>query len=62
MMRSQRLMMAGDISEAEFKRNIKEVIKCLQESRDILLLEPLGSSEHEMGAAATRALAEMGVK
>nr|XP_036219352.1 SET domain-containing protein SmydA-8 isoform X1 [Bactrocera oleae] len=62
MMRSQRLMMAGDISETEFKRNIKEVIKCLQESRDILLLEPLGSSEHEMGAAATRALAEMGVK
>lgn len=62
MMRSQRLMMAGGISEAEFKRNIKEVIRCLQESRHILLLEPFGSNEHEMGAAAAVALTEMGVQ
>ncbi|XP_017484626.1 PREDICTED: protein msta-like isoform X1 [Rhagoletis zephyria] len=61
MMRSQRLMMAGEISESEFKRNIKNVIRCLQESRDIMLLEPEGSSEREMGVAAAKALVEMGV-
>ncbi|CAD7014467.1 protein msta [Ceratitis capitata] len=62
MMRSQRLMMTGGISESNFKRNIKEVIRCLQESKDILLLEPEGTSEHEMGVAAAGALVEMGVK
>ncbi|XP_053962707.1 SET domain-containing protein SmydA-8 [Anastrepha ludens] len=62
MMRSQRLMVANEISEAAFKRNIKEVIKCLQESRDILQLEPLGSNEYEMGAAAANALMQMGVQ
>lgn len=61
MIRSQRLMVAGKISETEFKQNIKNVIRCLQESRDIMLLEPEGSSEHEMGVAAAKALVEMGV-
>ncbi|XP_067633974.1 SET domain-containing protein SmydA-8 [Eurosta solidaginis] len=60
MMRSQRLMLAGKINEADFKRNMKEVVKCLQESRQILLLEPVGSTEHEMGVAAATALQQMG--
>ena len=60
MVLSQRLMMTGSISKQDFQKNLKEVVKLLRESRDILQMEPIGSSEHQMGLAAADALSKMG--
>ncbi|XP_068158972.1 SET domain-containing protein SmydA-8 isoform X1 [Drosophila tropicalis] len=62
MILAQIAIQKGQISAKEFQCRIKEVIKLLQQSRDILKLEPQGSNEHEMGSAAADALIKMGCK
>ncbi|KAH8399746.1 hypothetical protein KR215_001992 [Drosophila sulfurigaster] len=52
-------MQTGQLTRPEFQRRIKEVLKLLEESAQILQLEPPGSSEHEMGLAAADALSKM---
>ncbi|XP_001354556.2 SET domain-containing protein SmydA-8 [Drosophila pseudoobscura] len=61
MVMAQMGMQSGQISRQEFQRRLKEVSRLLQNSRDILLLEPEGSSEHEMGLAAADAITKMGI-
>ncbi|KAH8420217.1 hypothetical protein KR009_007513 [Drosophila setifemur] len=60
MVQAQAGLQSGQISRQEFQRRLKEVVKLLQHSRDILCLEPEGSSEHSMGMAAADALIKMG--
>ncbi|XP_017045855.2 SET domain-containing protein SmydA-8 [Drosophila ficusphila] len=60
MVLAQSAIQSGQISRQEFQRRLKEVVKLLQVSRDILCLEPQGSTEHEMGLAAADALSKMG--
>ncbi|KAH8304072.1 hypothetical protein KR059_000002, partial [Drosophila kikkawai] len=60
MVLAQMGMQRGQISRQEFQRRLKEVVKLLQTSRDILCLEPEGSTEHAMGMAAADALIKMG--
>ncbi|XP_030378207.1 SET domain-containing protein SmydA-8 [Scaptodrosophila lebanonensis] len=60
MVLAQHAIQNGQIQRQDFQRKLKEVVKMLRESRDILLLEPEGSSEHEMGLAAADALTKMG--
>ncbi|BFF99979.1 SET domain-containing protein SmydA-8 [Drosophila madeirensis] len=61
MVLAQMGLQSGQISRQDFQRRVKEVAKLLQNSRDILLLEPEGSSEHEMGMAAADAVTKMGL-
>lgn len=60
MVLAQMALQTGKISRQEFQRRLKEVVRLLQNSRDILCLEPEGSNEHEMGKAAADALSKMG--
>ncbi|KAH8284421.1 hypothetical protein KR018_005975, partial [Drosophila ironensis] len=60
MVLAQMSLQSGKISRTEFQRRLKEVVRLLQTSRDILRLEPEGSSEYEMGQAAADALVKMG--
>jgi len=60
MVLAQMAIQNGQISRQEFQRRLKEVVKLLQVSRDILCLEPEGSTENAMGLAAADALNKMG--
>ncbi|XP_016978673.1 SET domain-containing protein SmydA-8 isoform X2 [Drosophila rhopaloa] len=60
MVLAQSAIQSGQISRQEFQRRLKEVVKLLQVSRDILCLEPEGSTENAMGLAAADALVKMG--
>ncbi|EDX02031.1 SET domain-containing protein SmydA-8 isoform X2 [Drosophila yakuba] len=60
MVLAQSAFQGGQISRQEFQRRLKEVVKLLQVSKDILLMEPEGSTENAMGLAAADALSKMG--
>lgn len=48
-----------NIKVPEYKRRLKEVVRILHESYDILQYEPAGSPEHSMAVAAKSALVAM---
>lgn len=60
MIQATRLFEAQEIKASDLKRRLREVIKLLRDSERILVMEPEGSSEHEMALAAQDALNRIG--
>lgn len=60
MLKTTRLFEAKQITTAELKRRLREVVKLLRDSALILGFEPEGTPEADMGMAAKDALVRMG--
>lgn len=60
MIQATRSFETGDIKNNELKKRLREVIKLLKESEEILRMEPEGSNEYTMAAAARDALQRIG--
>ena len=60
MIQATRLFEAREINSNDLKKRLREVIKLLKESEEILGMEPDDSSEHEMAIAARDALNRIG--
>jgi hypothetical protein len=56
MLRITREYQSGLMKTSDFRRKLKEVLKVLQNSHEILKYEPVGSAENEMAVAAKSAL------
>lgn len=60
MIQATRLYESGEIKNNDLKKRLREVIKLLKESEEILKMEPEGSNEHTMAVAARDALKRIG--
>lgn len=60
MIQATRLFEAHEINTSDLKRRLREVVKLLKESEQILAMEPEGSSENTMAVAARDALKRIG--
>lgn len=60
MIQATRLYETAEIKSNELKKRLREVIKLLESAEEILKMEPEGSSEHTMAAAARDALQRIG--
>lgn len=60
MIQATRLFEAHEITTSDLKRRLREVVKLLKESEQILAMEPEGSSENTMAVAARDALKRIG--
>lgn len=60
MIQATRLFEAHEIGSADLKKRLREVIKLLKESEQILTMEPEGSTEQTMAVAARDALKRIG--
>lgn len=60
MIQATRLYEAGEIKNNELKKRLREVIKLLKDSEEILIMEPDGSNEYTMAVAARDALNRIG--
>lgn len=60
MLQTTRLFEEKRITTTELKRRLKEVVKLLKDSANILSFEPEGTPEADMGMAAKDALSRMG--
>lgn len=60
MIQATRLFESGEIKNNELKKRLREVIKLLKDSEEILKMEPEGSNEYMMAVAARDALQRIG--
>lgn len=60
MIQATRLFEGREINNNDLKKRLREVIKLLKESEEILGMEPDGSSESMMAEAARDALKRIG--
>lgn len=60
MIQATRLFETGEIKNNELKKRLREVIKLLKDSEQILKMEPEGSNEYTMSVAASDALQRIG--
>lgn len=60
MIQATRMCESGEMKNNELKKRLREVIKFLKESEEILKMEPEGSNEHTMAVAARDALKRIG--
>lgn len=60
MIQATRLYESGEIKNNDLKKRLREVIKLLKDSEEILKMEPEGSNEYTMAVAARDALKRIG--
>lgn len=60
MILATRMLEKQEITNNELRKRLRETVKLLKESEEILLLEPEGSKEYEMAIAAKDALQRLG--
>lgn len=60
MIQATRLFEAREINSNDLKKRLREVIKLLHDSEEILSMEPEGSNENIMAIAARDALKRIG--